>query len=389
MAKRKYKKSKVKKYERRVIILALVLLVVLAIAAICLYKFRPDTFYRIFPFLKETDKYEIAEVEKIPSSLAADGEFSVHFPELGNKYAGDCIYIKAGDNDILIDAGSKTSCVPTISEYLDRYVTDGILEYVIVTHAHEDHYAGFATPESVDSIFDLYVCETIITFSMTNQKETGKMYSDFTRELNDEIAAGATHLTASQCIRGSKNVFTLDDGITMEILDSKYYYEKTDSENDYSVCVLFTQGERNFLFTGDLESKGEKALVEMNELPEVSFYKAGHHGSKTSSSEELLSVIRPDIVFVSCVAGSSEYTKTAANQFPTQDFIDRISKYTDRVYITTLMTDNENGKFTSFNGTMILSSHTGEFVLSFTKDNTRLKDSEWFRENRTCPSYWK
>ena len=34
-------------------------------------------------------------------------EFQIHFLELGNKYSGDSIYIKAGENDILIDAGSR------------------------------------------------------------------------------------------------------------------------------------------------------------------------------------------------------------------------------------------------------------------------------------------
>ena len=85
--------------------------------------------------------------------VLVEGELQIHFLELGNKYTGDCTYIKAGETDILIDAGSKTSSIPTISEYLNQYVTDGKLEYVIVTHAHEDHYAGFSKRDG--SLFDL------------------------------------------------------------------------------------------------------------------------------------------------------------------------------------------------------------------------------------------
>ena len=92
-------------------------------------------------------------------------DFMVHFLELGNKFAGDCTYIKAGDCDILIDAGSRTSSVSTISEYIDQYVTDGKLEYVIVTHAHEDHYAGFSAING--SIFD---CQKDLVFSKEVQK---------------------------------------------------------------------------------------------------------------------------------------------------------------------------------------------------------------------------
>lgn len=100
-----------------------------------------------------------------------DADISIHFLELGNKFSGDCTYIKTKEADILIDCGSKTNSISTVSSYLDKYVTDGTLEYVIVTHAHQDHYAGFATSEKVDSIFDLYDCEVIIDFARTNQKE--------------------------------------------------------------------------------------------------------------------------------------------------------------------------------------------------------------------------
>ena len=75
---------------------------------------------------------------------AEEGAVSVHFLELGNRYTGDCTYIKVGENiDILIDCGSKANSIPTVDAYLKQYVTDGVLEYVIVTHAHQDHYAGF------------------------------------------------------------------------------------------------------------------------------------------------------------------------------------------------------------------------------------------------------
>ena len=101
--------------------------------------------------------------------VLVEGELQIHFLELGNKYTGDCTYIKAGETDILIDAGSKTSSIPTISEYLNQYVTDGKLEYVIVTHAHEDHYAGFSKRDG--SLFDLFEIGTVIDFARTNQKE--------------------------------------------------------------------------------------------------------------------------------------------------------------------------------------------------------------------------
>lgn len=323
-----------------------------------------------------------------PGFVSSDS-LEFHFLELGNKYTGDCTYIKAGDNDILIDAGSKRTSVETIDAYLKQYVTDGTLEYVIVTHAHEDHYAGFATNEKTDSIFDLYECGTIIDFSMTNQSDSSVMYSNYIRERDDEIAAGATHYTAAECIETGNNLFDLGDGITMEILDSYYYTHSTSGENNYSVCTLFRQGDRSFLFTGDLEKSGEEHLVEMNDLPRVTLYKAGHHGSKTSSNEALLEVIRPEYVCVCCCAGSPEYTSVNANQFPTQDFIDRIAPYTDQVYVTTLCTDYENGKFRSMNGNITLTSDKSGVRVECSGDPGVLRKSDWFAANRTCPKEWK
>ena len=206
------------------------------------------------------------------------GAVAVHFLELGNKYTGDCTYIKVGtDIDILIDCGSKSNSVATVSNYLNQYVTDGVLEYVIITHGHQDHYAGFATTAKVDSIFDLYECETIITFATTNQKmpttyldkteETGKeyvsklgitsysttttststLYANFNRELTAELdteltkgnRAGQkpTHLLASEVVDSyadGKIVLDATNDITLQILDNYYYYNEG-HENDYSV----------------------------------------------------------------------------------------------------------------------------------------------------------
>ena len=322
---------------------------------------------------------------------------SVHFLELGNKYTGDCTYIKTDTCDILIDCGSKSNSVGYVSEYLKKYVTDGVLEYVIITHAHQDHYAGFATPENVPSIFDLFQCNNIITFSKTNQSSSSKTYQNYLRGLNKEINEDkAKHYTSAQCIKqenGAKRQYNIGTDITLEILDSFYYYNvDSRTENNYSVCSLITykdgtSKEKNLLFTGDLEKDGEEELIKKNpELPKVDLYKAGHHGSKTSSSEALLSVIQPKTVCICCCAGSPEYTKNANNQFPTQEFINRIAKYTNEIYVTTLCVDYQNNKFTSFNGNivyMITTTHT--YQVKCSNNNTILKESEWFKQNRTWP----
>lgn len=348
--------------------------------------------------LPETDEvivgeevyYTDGESVKHDKVSLENADMSIHFLELGNKYTGDCTYIKTDTCDILIDCGSKSNSIPYIKSYLDQYVTDGKLEYVIITHAHQDHYAGFATNENVDSIFDLYECENIITFSQTNQKSTAKLYKNYLRELNDEISKGGKHYTALDCINetnGGKKEFNVGTDVTLKILDSYYYSNKASSENDYSVCTLFTYKQSNFLFTGDLEEVGEEYLVKMNELPLIDLYKAGHHGSKTSSSMTLMNKIKPKTVCVCCCAGSSEYTKTAENQFPTQIFINNVARFTKEIYVTSLCIDYSKDEFTSFNGNIVYMCSADGYNVKCSNNDTILKESDWFKKNRSWPEY--
>ena len=331
------------------------------------------------------------QVQKADSNLNLnDAEISVHFLELGNKYTGDCTYIKTKDCDILIDCGSKSDSIATVSNYLNKYVTDGTLEYVIVTHAHQDHYAGFATTEKINSIFDLYKCENVITFAQTNQKSTSTLYNNFQRELQQSITNNKTKVvTALDCINqtnGAQTEYTIGANSTLKVLDSKYYTEKASTENDYSVCLLIESAGKNFLFTGDLEKDGEQELVNRNTLPQVDLYKAGHHGSKTSSSMALLNVIKPKTICICCCAGSPEYTKTKDNQFPTQEFINNVASLNiTEIYVTTLCVDYSNNKFESFNGDIVYISNATSYNVQCSNNNTLLKDSNWFKQNRT----WK
>lgn len=342
----------------------------------------------------------------INSAVLTSGEISFHFMELGNENTGDSTYIKAGDIDILIDAGSTTNSISTIENYINNYITDGKIEYVIVTHAHEDHYAGFATNSTTNSIFDDYEIGIIIDFAQIEDgKSTKAQYLNYQRELNEAVARGAVHYTAQDCVlgnNGAKAVFEITSSVTMKILDQKFYHEKAPSgENNHSVCTLFSHGDKHFLLTGDLEKEGEQSLVEKNpDLPHCALFKAGHHGSYTSSNDILLNKITPEICCVCCCAGNVEYLKNApqnlSHSFPAQEFIDRIAKHTDKVYVTTLghiIWDTSKNKyvnngFESLNGNIVVSSTKSGVEVNCSNNNTILKNTDWFRENRTTPSQW-
>ncbi|MGN0806330.1 MAG: MBL fold metallo-hydrolase [Candidatus Coproplasma sp.] len=332
---------------------------------------------------------------------------SIHFIKFDNDNAGDSVLIKCGDTEVLIDAGSTQASATTIKAYIDDYVTDDTLEYVIATHADQDHIAGLVGTSSggtYNGILYSYNIGTIIRFDRTNKDEATAsgnrtLYGKFLDAVAyAEANKGATTYTASQCwyeLDGAQKTYYLDseNKVSMNILYNYYYENNSSDENNYSVCMLLSQeisaGEyKHYLFTGDLEEKGEEYLVQYNTLPEVELFKAGHHGSPTSSNDCLLSVIKPKYVAVCCCAGTDEYTDTIANQFPSQAFIDRVAPYTDYVFVTNMISDNDDG-YAPMNGNIVFYIDGTKLKFWCSENTTKLKDTDWFKENRTCPASWQ
>lgn len=338
------------------------------------------------------DRVAIWDVKVFGAEIveAGNAKLDVHFLELGNYYTGDCTFIKAGDVDILIDAGSRQSSATTISAYINQYCTDGVLEYVVATHAHQDHIAGFVG-SSGDGIFDQYRIGTLIDFPKTDADT--QIYKNYVTKRSALIENGTKHYTALEWWDGQDGLtrsIELASGIFMTVLYQDFYKQSASTENNYSVCLMISQGQNNYLFTGDLESAGEESLLKNNALPKINVYKAGHHGSKTSSSEALLAVIQPEIICVCCCCGSDEYATVNESQYPMQVTVERWAKYTSRIYVTSLAVNDESGDtigVSSMNGNICLSSYGGAITVNCSNNNTVLKDSEWFKKYRVWPSW--
>ena len=348
--------------------------------------------------LTATVKITVVEIENKVADI------SIHFLELGNANTGDSVYIKAGDTDILIDAGSRGASAATISKYVDQYCTDKKLEYVIATHAHQDHIEGFVGTSSVTGVLDYYQVDTLIMYARTNS--TSNISKEFAAKVQTLQQNGVNVYTADQCVDNSNDIpkiYDLAEGITLEILDQKFYRDKASDENDYSVCAMITQGDNHYLFTGDLEEKGEASLVALNpDLPQMELYKGGHHGSYTAANTVLLNKIRPKHVCICCCAGNVEYLTGASfdkqdltHSFPAQEFIDRVAPHTDSVYVTTRGFIKSNGTkwvndgYESMNGNITFTCIKGVIEIHGSNNDLKLKDTEWFKNNRTCPAAWQ
>lgn len=445
-------KKKKKKASKKLVVLTVFLLVIIIVAAVVVYLMKPDLYHIYLGFgehswgeyqtvteatcgkdglqnrtcsvcgyeeskpiaatgahdLDENGVCKVCGKETIPQEGSEEGiassELSIHFIKFDNDKAGDSVFIKCGDTEVLIDAGSTQSSATTIEAYVDKYCTDNTLEYVIATHADQDHIAGMVGTSSkgtYNGILYKYNIGTIIRFdrsnkALTTEKGNPTLYAQFLTAVDYAVDNGAKAYTASQCWYekdGAQKTYYLDseNKISMNILYNYYYENNSSDENNYSVCMLLSQetGEesKHYLFTGDLEEKGEEYLVKNNTLPKVELFKAGHHGSPTSSNDCLLSVIQPKYVAVCCCAGTDEYTKNPANQFPSQAFVDRVSVYTDNVFVTNMISDNAQG-YAPMNGNIVFYSDGKKLMFWCSENTTKLKDTEWFKQNRNCPAAW-
>lgn len=101
------------------------------------------------------------------------------------------------------------------------------------------------------------------------------------------------------------------------------------SDNDSSICVLFQTENCDILVTGDRGELGEMLLMHDHELPKLELLIAGHHGSSTSTGEELLAATDPETVFIS-VDENNRYGH------PSDKLLARLEKHGCRVYRTDL-----------------------------------------------------
>ena len=194
----------------------------------------------------------------------------------------------------MVDCGGTTGthAADTASEYL---LSRGIrrLDGIILTHLDEDH-AG--------------AVEELLTRVETELMILPPVYSTL---------SGETTLYASENLR-------LQSGDTSITVFSAPY---PGTDNEKSLCVLFETQNCVILITGDRDGFGERMLLRNAVIPEVDILIAGHHGSNSSTCEELLSALQPEIVCIS--AGRN-------NPFghPAPALLERLDRYGCAVYRT-------------------------------------------------------
>ena len=217
------------------------------------------------------------------SVFAAD-TLDVYFIDVG---AGDAILIDCGNWEALLDAGRGYSAMnDAVYACLRQCVTDGVLELAILSHPHADHYGGF------EAVLDRYEVWEFWRSTDSTPDNEGPTYERFVGSISDE------GLMPRQLGRGDRPTTA---GLEWIVLGPRTLVTSPGDENDNenSLVLLLTFGAVHFLLVGDIEGRGEAALLD-TDLPEGPLVlKVAHHGSETSTSSQFLSWATPDLAVIS------------------------------------------------------------------------------------------
>lgn len=246
---------------------------------------------------------------------AAQYPFSVHYIDVGQ---ADCELIICGGNSILIDAGD-VDAYPSINAYLQAQNIETI-DYFILTHAHADHIG------SADDVLRNYKIENVIMPKYSEAAmPTSKVYEDLLYALQDSSAKVIAAKPGS--------TYTLD-GCSFTIYAPNDDYTEI---NNSSVVIRLLYGNTSFLFQGDAEKKSETDILAAGFDVQADVLKIGHHGSKTSSTENYLRAVDPQLAIICCGENNSY-------NLPSDTILQRL----DQLQIDYRRTDR--------NGTIVVSS---------------------------------
>lgn len=214
---------------------------------------------------------------------------SMHVLDVGK---ADSILIESDGHFMLIDGGTA-DYGDKISRYLTRHGVK-TLDLVVNTHPDEDHIGGLSTVIASFPIKE-YFSPDIPTAIVPNSAEYR----------NVQAALRTKNLTAVHPVRGT--VRTLGK-LKVDVLAP---VKQHDTTNNNSIVLRLTYGGTKFLLMGDAEKEEETDLLSSGESLAADVLKVGHHGSSTSTTQELLNAVKPRYAAISVGKDSSDLPKTA------------------------------------------------------------------------------
>lgn len=237
-----------------------------------------------------------------------DGLLKVYFFDVGQ---GDSAFIETpSGHQILIDGGPGNRVLSKLGEVMPFYDKD--IDIVIMTHPDADHATGLV------EVLGRYDVKNIVYSDIINDKDLYKAWED------------AVALEGAKVIDPfAGRTIDIGDGANLEfVYPLSSAVGKTIKEgetNNISAVAMLRYKDLEILLTGDLEIKGERAIMLKGFNIDADVLKVGHHGSKGSTSEEFVSAVSPEVAIIQ-VGAKNRYGH------PTEEVLERLNNYGIKYY---------------------------------------------------------
>lgn len=211
--------------------------------------------------------------------LSQPGLLEVNFFDVGQ---GDAIFIETPKNyQILIDGGPDSAILEKLGREMSFW--DRTIDVIILTHPEHDHIFGLL------EVLKRYKADFILWTGVLRDTAEYDEWESLIKEegFNVKITKAGQKIIMPETF--------MDVLYPLENLGGK----ELKNTNNTSIITRLVFGNTSFIFMGDAYKSAERKLV--NEKPHLDsdVLKVGHHGSKTSTSEELLRGVKPEMAVIS------------------------------------------------------------------------------------------
>lgn len=246
--------------------------------------------------------------------FADENTLNVYFIDVGQ---ADSILLENKGHYMLIDAGNNEDGPKLVNYFNEQGIKE--FDYVVGTHAHEDHIGGMDDIIKNFKIDNFYMPDAITTTKTFEDvldalEETNVIFQ--TPKVNQTFNLQDTTITTLSVTADEKNL------------------------NDTSIVLKVKHGTNTFLFMGDASTKIEKNLLNKDIKSDV--LKVGHHGSRYSTSLEFLKKVSPEYAVIS-VGENNTY------KHPHEEILKRLEEQNIQIY----RTDKQGTILAKSNGSII------------------------------------
>lgn len=246
--------------------------------------------------------------------FADENTLNVYFIDVGQ---ADSILLENKGHYMLIDAGNNEDGPKLVNYFNEQDIKE--FDYVVGTHAHEDHIGGMDDIIKNFKIDNFYMPDAITTTKTFEDvldalEETNDIFQ--TPKVNQTFNLQDTTITTLSVTADEKNL------------------------NDTSIVLKVKHGTNTFLFMGDASTKIEKNLLNKDIKSDV--LKVGHHGSRYSTSLEFLKKVSPEYAVIS-VGENNTY------KHPHEEILKRLEEQNIQIY----RTDKQGTILAKSNGSII------------------------------------